>query len=98
MRQGNRPGTGQRVHRGTVNRWRPGEGYGFISGDDGSTWFASRSGAEPVDDVVTEGTEVTFTGSLVPPPGKRYPNALNVRAAPPPPGGAVSAAPGRPRD
>jgi len=62
---------------GLVTRWEPGESYGFITADeDGRTWFVSRTPGVPE---LERGAAVTFTGSGLPPAGKRYPNAWSVQ-------------------
>jgi len=62
---------------GMITRWLPGETSGFITDDEGESWFVSW------DDVpgrgLPEGTAVTFTGDDVCTPGKPYPRAFAVR-------------------
>lgn len=38
---------------GTVVKWMPDKGFGFIRGDDGAEYFFHRSGVQDVDRVQT---------------------------------------------
>lgn len=67
--------TGQPGRRhGTVTTWLPGARYGFVSADDGLTWFAPVL-ETPRHTPLPPGCPVTFTGDPSPPPGKKYPPA-----------------------
>lgn len=61
---------------GVVTRWEPGETFGLITDDDLGTWFVTRRDGGPE---LAHGAAVTFTGSELPPAGKRYPHARAVR-------------------
>jgi len=59
---------------GTVTAWAPGSSYGFITDDDGLTWFAP-SVHTPGRARLKPGCRVTFDGNPDPPPGKTCPPA-----------------------
>ena len=66
--------------RGEITRWQPGDTYGFITDADGSSWFVSRDSLPEGVSELPEGTQVQFSGSPRPRPGKGYPEARQVRA------------------
>jgi hypothetical protein len=59
---------------GTVTAWSPNSAYGFITDDDGLTWFAA-SAHTPGRTRLQPGCRVTFDGNPDPPPGKTCPPA-----------------------
>jgi predicted transcriptional regulator len=59
---------------GTVSSWAPGSPYGFITDQDGLTWFASGAHT-PGRTRLKPGCQVTFDGNPDPPPGKTCPPA-----------------------
>jgi predicted transcriptional regulator/cold shock CspA family protein len=65
-----RPGS----RHGTVTAWPPNSSYGFITDDDGLTWFAP-SAHTPGHTRLKPGCQVTFDGNPDPPPGKTCPPA-----------------------
>lgn len=95
--------------RGVITKWNPGSEYGFLTADDGPTWFASARDT-PGQATLPPGTPVTFTGDPAAPAGKSYPRARAILPLPPAgtppapgpqpparpgPGTAPSPAPGR---
>lgn len=59
---------------GTITAWRVGATSGFITGDDGMSWFVSLD--ETPDHIpLGIGERVQFTGRPKPQTGKRYPYA-----------------------
>jgi cold shock CspA family protein len=64
---------------GVVTRWEPGDSYGFITGDDGATYFLSASDLPPRRDSLPVGAALTFTSAAAPAPGRRYLRARAVR-------------------
>lgn len=79
-RQVTRARAPRRERHGTITRWVPGESYGFITDDDGQSWFLSRNQAPAGDGDLSEGTRVTFSGTARLLPGRPYPDASRVRA------------------
>lgn len=75
------PATAREPRRGVITRWKPGDTYGFITSDEGVSWFVSRDSLPGGTAELPEGTRVTFGGSLARKPGKGYPEALRVRVA-----------------
>lgn len=73
---------------GEITQCRDDLPYGFITSAAGKSFFFSRvddDGHDP--DALVLGTRVSFTGSPLPSPGKRYPTAYMIRvvtANPPP--------------
>jgi cold shock CspA family protein len=65
---------------GVVTRWNDGETFGFITGDDGQSYFLSSSDLPTGYTHLPVGTAVTFTSGAAPEPGKRH---LRARAARP---------------
>jgi len=64
--------------RGKITRWKPEEAYGLITDTGNSTWFLSRNRlALPVEGL-SLGMRVTFSGTLTPRPGKRYPDVSEI--------------------
>lgn len=72
----------QRWH-GTVSRCDPDELYVFITDDDGGSWFASRTRgmSAATAAAIACGAGVSFTGSVIPEHGRRYPEARDVQLA-----------------
>lgn len=70
--------TPERRHHGIVTRWVAGDAYGFITDDEGRSWFASRDDTETHDALPVD-SRVTFAGSPAPAPGKKYPRARSIR-------------------
>ncbi len=64
---------------GEVTRWSPGHTHGFITDDDGTSWFVSRDSLPRGLDDLPEGTLVTFSGKPTPKAGKAYPEAQRIR-------------------
>jgi hypothetical protein len=69
------------LRHGTVTSWLPGAAYGFVSCDQGLTWFAS-SRETPGHAALPPGCQVTFTGDPSIPRGKSYPPACTLRPLP----------------
>jgi cold shock CspA family protein len=64
---------------GVVTRWDEGSSFGFITGDDGQSYFLSNSDLPGGYTYLPVGTAVTFTSGAAPEPGKRYLRARAVR-------------------
>jgi hypothetical protein len=64
--------------QGTVTRWDVGATAGFLTADDGVSWFVSQNSTSVGKLAV--GTVVSFVGVPRPKPGKKYPEAYDVRA------------------
>jgi len=75
--------------RGTVATWRSGESHGFITDTRGGSWFVSRDDLPEGLTLLLAGTPVSFTGSPVPLPGRKYPRAQLVRLDDVTPGAAA---------
>jgi uncharacterized LabA/DUF88 family protein len=65
--------------RGTVTGWRAGQPHGFITDTRGASWFVSKDQLPGDRTQLRTGTPVSFTGSPAPAPGKKYPQAFEVR-------------------
>ena len=63
--------------RGTVTQWPPGGWYGFITDDDGLTWYAHVN-ETPRRARLSSGCPVTFTGDPQTPPGRSCPPAREI--------------------
>jgi predicted transcriptional regulator len=63
--------------RGTVTAWPLNSSYGFITDDDGLTWFAPSTHT-PGHTRLQPGCRVTFDGNPDPPPGKTCPPAHTI--------------------
>ncbi|WP_067480890.1 DUF6221 family protein [Actinomadura hibisca] len=73
-------GVGQDGYRrGTVNRWDPGQEYGFVQDDLKRSWFVSRGQLVGGRTELEKGQRVAFLGEFVRPEGKSHPPALGVR-------------------
>ncbi len=70
---------------GAITRWRPGDTSGFITDTDDRSWFVSRDDLPPGHEHLPEQTNVTFSGSTTPRPGKPYPQAVAVHMVVTPP-------------
>jgi cold shock CspA family protein len=67
---------------GILTRWRDSEDYGFITGDDGETYFLSRYQLNTYQlGRLAEGIRVSFSGDSEVFPGGRYPYARALRVA-----------------
>jgi hypothetical protein len=75
---------------GVVTRWEEGASFGFITGDDGASYFLSNSDLPAGYTYLPMGAAVTFTSAAAPEPGKRY---LRARAARPDDDSGMSAVP-----
>jgi cold shock CspA family protein len=64
---------------GVITRWQDGASFGFITGDDGESYFLSNSDLPTGCMYLPVGTAVTFTSPAAPEPGKRYLRARAVR-------------------
>ncbi len=64
-----------------ITRWNPGDTYGFITSDEGESWFASRDSLPGGLLELPPGTQIAFSGSPKPKIGKPYPEALRIRVA-----------------
>jgi hypothetical protein len=64
---------------GELTRWGPGHTSGFITDDDGTSWFVSRDSLPRGLDELPEGTLVAFSGKPTPKAGKAYPEAQRIR-------------------
>ncbi len=78
-------GTPRGRRRGTVATWRSGQSHGFITDSKGGSWFVSRDDLPEGLTLLLAGTPVSFTGSPVPMPGRKYPRAQSVRLGDVPP-------------
>lgn len=76
-----RPTRARQDRHGEITRWMPGDTYGFVTSDDGQSWFVSRDSLPDGLRELPEGAQVTFSGSPTPKAGKPYPEALRVRVA-----------------
>jgi cold shock CspA family protein len=65
--------------QGEITRWKQGDTYGFVTSDDDQSWFVSRDSLPDGLRELPEGTQVTFSGSPKPKPGKPYPETLRVQ-------------------
>lgn len=63
---------------GRITRWDQGATHGFLTDQDGRSWFVSRSDIGDLDSLPPT-TLVTFTGASHPAPGKKYPQARLVQ-------------------
>ena len=73
------------LRSGAITRWRPGDTSGFITHTDDRSWFVSRDDLPPGHEHLPEQTNVTFSGSTTPRPGKPYPQAVAVHMVVTPP-------------
>jgi cold shock CspA family protein len=64
---------------GTVNRWRSGDCFGFITDRGGIKWFADRGTLPEGRDRLREGQPVRFTGGRAHEHGQKYPRARTVQ-------------------
>ncbi|MCE6996487.1 NYN domain-containing protein [Saccharothrix sp. S26] len=72
-------GTPRGRRRGTVTGWKAGQAHGFITDTRGGSWYASRDDLPVGVAMLPTGTAVSFTGSPVPSPGRKYPRAESIR-------------------
>ena len=72
-------GTPRGRRRGTVTSWKAGQPHGFITDTRGGSWYASRDDLPVGLAMLPTGTTVSFTGSPVPSPGRKYPRAESIR-------------------
>lgn len=78
------PGNAPGMRAGTLAMWHPSKPFGFLTGDDGQTWFVDKENQPEAVRNLPEGAAVRFRGSTVPRPGKRYPEATHLEADSPP--------------
>jgi cold shock CspA family protein len=65
---------------GTITRWFDRDDYGFVTGEDGGTYFISKSALTPHQlDRLGVGVRVCFSGDSEVWPGGRYPHARALR-------------------
>jgi cold shock CspA family protein len=65
---------------GVITRWLDRDDYGFITGDDGETYFLSKVRLNEYQlDRLSEGVRVSFSGDTEVWPGTQYPHARALR-------------------
>ncbi|MFG1878026.1 NYN domain-containing protein [Sphaerisporangium sp. NPDC049003] len=64
---------------GTVNKWKPGAAFGFITDTQGTSWFVERQALPPGLKSLPVGQQVRFNGRPHPAPGRPYPQAYAVQ-------------------
>jgi cold shock CspA family protein len=70
---------------GVVTRWADGATHGFITDRERRSWFVSRDDLPEGLSALDEDTDVCFSGSPHPKPGKKYPQAFSVASPTPAP-------------
>ncbi|ACU38156.1 NYN domain-containing protein [Actinosynnema mirum] len=66
---------------GRITGWRDDQPHGFITDTRGGSWYASRDDLPGGAPMLPVGTQVSFTGSPAPGPGRKYPRAQAIELA-----------------